>query len=342
MATTAIAFSPKEWKVCVQGETTVGTALHSAMFQLDVDSISMPSLNPTQVLDVRSSSGRTLKTIDVFTDNKLRVVEIGLSGRMHNDTSANGGHIHLLRNITDDASGDIAVAADYSPTGLVRAVTSVTATQFKSFTLAFIKPSSGYVDGGSGDTAKNMIFGGCQVSSFTLSADSGSEGGMYKWAATIQSGQVPELDSTDDLRAVVTAYASNTTQVMSSLTASQLNNVDVGLSSFSLNIDNPVVFGGTSTTGYKYINRGAECSVTCDMQVKYDDNTDEFINLYDAGTLLTDDSPLISQDATALDIDITNSIFTNVALSEGDIMMLDCSIKALSLSSTALVTINVS
>ena len=339
MATTATAYSPKEFKVAVQGETTCGTALHSGMFQLDVDSISMPSLNPTQVLDVRSSGGRTLKTTDVFTDNKLRVIEIGLSGRMHNDTSANGGHIHLLRNITDTASGNISVAHNYSPTGLVRGeTTGLTASAFKSFTLALIRPDAAV----SGNKGLNMIFGGCQVSSFTLSADTGTDGGMYKWSATIQSGQVPELASTDDLSSVVTAYANDTTQVMSSLTASQLNNVDVGLSSFSLTIDNPVVFGGTSSTGYKYINRGAECSVTCDMQVKYDDNTDEFINAYDAGTLLTDDSPLMSQDATALDIDITNSIFTNVALSEGDIMMLDCSIKALSLSTTALVTIDVS
>ena len=41
-------------------------------------------------------------------------------------------------------------------------------------------------------------------------------------------------------------------------------------------------------------------------------------------------------------IDMQNGVFTEVVYNEGDVMMLDCSIKALSLSSTALVTINVS
>ena len=57
---TSYAFSPKEWEVAVQGETTLGTAITSGMFALDVDSITMPSLNVNQSLDVRNSgTGRT-------------------------------------------------------------------------------------------------------------------------------------------------------------------------------------------------------------------------------------------------------------------------------------------
>jgi len=37
-----------------------------------------------------------------------------------------------------------------------------------------------------------------------------------------------------------------------------------------------------------------------------------------------------------------NGVFTNVALAEGDLMMLDCSIKAVDDGSTALVTFDVS
>ena len=108
-----IAFSPKEWEVAVQGETTAGTAIITAMFALDVDSISMPSLNVNQSVDVRNSGkGRTFKSSDFFQDNVMRVVEIGLSGRFHDDASAAGGHSHLLRNITGIHSGNCSV-----PTG---------------------------------------------------------------------------------------------------------------------------------------------------------------------------------------------------------------------------------
>ena len=80
------------------------------MYQLDVDSVGMPSLNVNQVLDVRSGVGRTLKDEDVFQDNTLRVVELSISGTMHNDA----GHKLLLQNICNDVSGDIAVVSDFT------------------------------------------------------------------------------------------------------------------------------------------------------------------------------------------------------------------------------------
>ena len=82
-----IAFSPKEWEVWMLGESTLGTAVTHAsnMYQLDVDGISMPSLNVNQSLDLRSGTGRTLKAKDFYQDNNLRVVEVSLSGRFHDD-----------------------------------------------------------------------------------------------------------------------------------------------------------------------------------------------------------------------------------------------------------------
>ena len=41
-------------------------------------------------------------------------------------------------------------------------------------------------------------------------------------------------------------------------------------------------------------------------------------------------------------MDIDDAVWTNVALSEGDIMMLDCSLKAVDDGSTALVTFDFS
>ena len=37
----------------------------------------------------------------------------------------------------------------------------------------------------------------------------GTDGGQYKWSATIQTGKVPDLDNSTDLSSNVTAYANN-------------------------------------------------------------------------------------------------------------------------------------
>ena len=73
MAKSGVAFSPKEFSVFIKEETAAGTsAIGTSMYQLDVDSVGFPSLNATQVLDVRSG-GRFLKDADFFQDNTMRV-----------------------------------------------------------------------------------------------------------------------------------------------------------------------------------------------------------------------------------------------------------------------------
>ena len=68
-----IAFSPKEFQIWILGEGTLGNTVNatSGMYQLDVDSISMPSLNVNQSLEVRSSGGRTFMGKDFYQDNNL-------------------------------------------------------------------------------------------------------------------------------------------------------------------------------------------------------------------------------------------------------------------------------
>ena len=63
-----IAFSPKEWEVWILGESTLGTAVtaNSGMYQLDVDSVSMPSLGLNQSIDLRNTSGRTFNDEDDY------------------------------------------------------------------------------------------------------------------------------------------------------------------------------------------------------------------------------------------------------------------------------------
>tara|TARA_R100001594_G_scaffold113158_1_gene148004 strand:- start:38 stop:238 length:201 start_codon:yes stop_codon:yes gene_type:complete len=61
-------FSPKDFKAWVIEETTTGTkpTITSGLYQLDVDSISFPSLNVNQVASVRSNTGRVAHINDFF------------------------------------------------------------------------------------------------------------------------------------------------------------------------------------------------------------------------------------------------------------------------------------
>jgi hypothetical protein len=114
------------------------------------------------------------------------------------------------------------------------------------------------------------------------------------------------------------------------------------LSSFSASLENPAVFTGVASDGYEVVSRGAEIAVTVDAQVKYDGNTKGFINSFDTQSSALSGNMFVITNNNAFGIDVQNGIFTNVGLAEGDLMMLDCSIKSVDDGTDALITFDVS
>ena len=318
MATVAHAFSPKEFKCFVISDATnAGTSgIHSSnMQQLDVDSVSYPSLNVNQVLDVRSGVGHTLKDEDFFQDNKMRVVELSLSGTLHDDA----GHRLLLANICGAAQADDTNQTIASGHKIVAQKYGAAVTNNASSLTVVIQPSD--VSNQTG-----LEFSGCVVTSFTISADAGTEGGRYKWSATLQSGKTPDLAST--AAAGSTVYANTTGTTLASASGVKVFALDAVLNSFSTTIDYPAVFTGITSTGYEVVSRGNECSVTHECQIKYDGNTKGLVNSFDTQTAALAENMFIITNNGKFGIDTANGVLTNVAYSEGDIMMLDVSIKA--------------
>ena len=318
MAIVAHAFSPKEFKCFVISDATnAGTSgIHSSnMQQLDVDSISFPSLNVTQALDVRSGVGNTLKDEDFFQDNTMRVVELSLSGTLHDDV----GHRLLLANICGAAQADDTNQTIASGHKIVAQKYGAAVTNNASSLTVVLQPSD--VSNQTG-----LEFPGMVVSNFTISADAGTEGGRYKWSATLQSGKKPDLASTS--AAGSTVYANTTTSVLSGASGVKVFALDVALNSFTTTIDYPAVFTGITSTGYDNVSRSAECAVTHDCQIKYDGNTKGLINSFDTQTAAMAENTFIIVNNGGFGIDTANGVLTNVAYSEGDIMMLDVSIKA--------------
>ena len=318
MATVAHTFSPKEFKCFVISDATnAGTSgIHSSnMLQLDVDSISMPSLNVTQSLDVRSGVGNTLKDEDFFQDNKMRVVELAISGTLHDDA----GHRLLLANICGAAQADDTNQTIASGHKIVAQKYGAAVTNNASSLTVILQPSD--VSNQTGLEMPGMV-----VTNFSISADAGTEGGRYKFSATLQSGKTPDLNST--AAAGSTAYANTTGAVLSNASGIKVFALDAVLNSFTTTIDYPAVFTGVTSTGYEVVSRGAECSVTHDCQVKYDGNTKALINSFDTQTAALAENMFIIVNNGKFGIDTANGVLTNVAYSEGDIMMLDASIKA--------------
>ena len=331
MAAVGHAFSPKEFQVWIASESINGGATGlsaSNMYQLDVDSVGMPSLNVNQVLDVRSGVGRTLKDEDVFQDNTLRVVELSISGTIHNDA----GHKLLLQNICNDVSGDIAVASNFAPDSQIYG----TAVNNSASSLTVVIKSSDHTN------QRSLEMAGMVVTNFSLSADATTEGGRYKFSATLQSGVEPDLNESS-VSAGNNVYANTTDCFLSSGTGVKVFNTDVILQSFTATIESPAVFTGfqSSPAGYQQVSRGAEIAVTAEMTVKYDGNTKGFINSFDTQTSAQSGDMFVILNNNAFGINIQNGVFTDVVYNEGDLMMLDCAIKAVDDGTDALVTFDV-
>ena len=335
MAKAGHNFSPKDFSCWVKAETVAGTSVAgSGMYALNVDSVSYPSLNVNQALDVRSG-GRFLRDDDFYQDNVLRQVELSLSGVLHNDV----GHKLLLSNICNDYSGDISVATTYAPPSIVywdgdsAAVENATAGDTLSIVIAAPDLSSPA-------NSRHLIFSGCVVTNFTISADTGTDSGRFKFSCTLATGKKPDLAGSGTIAG--TAYANSTDAFLHSSSGHLVGSLEVIMNSFTVTLDNPAIGVGAYSTGFEQMVRGTEFAITFDTQVKYDGNTKLLVNQFDTQSVPVPANCFEFTNNNAFGIDIDNGVLTNVAYSEGDIMMLDVSGKASSDGSTALIAIDVS
>ena len=311
-------FSPKDFKAWVIEEATPGTAptFTSGCYQLDVDSVAFPSLNPNQVTGIRSRSGRVLHQDDFFQDNDMRVVEVSLSGTFHVD----GGHVMLMQSV----AGNALTPASIADVEVGQTATGVTgkygvAQDNATFTLILAPPDT--TDG------YNTVLTGCMCTSFTISADSGTDGGVYKFSATISTGFNPTTN--DETAEAGNAYG-NSLIGISTLSAKKVYGLDVVMSSFDVTIESPAVYTGFSSNGYEAFGRGEEISITSNATVKYDLVTRPLYHTFNtqANHKEADFFTMTQTTAGNCSIAIPDGILTDVVFNEGDIMMLDVAMKA--------------
>ena len=323
------SFSPKNYRVAVKAESTHGSdaGITASVLYLDVDSIGFPSLNVTQAVDVKTGVGRILSETDFFQDNKAAVTEFSVSGTLHNDD----GHKLLLQNIMNSTADPLAIAYNHSPNSGVYGTTTTANTTFSTYIT-----SQDQTDG------HNVVLEGCLCTNFAITSDMGTDGGKYTYSATIQTGRVAHLDNSSTPAG--TAY-SGAPITMAGLTSGSIRVYSLTpiLSSFGVTIDSPAVFTGATSSGYEVASRASEIAVTVDAQVKYDGNTKGFISEFDTQTTANTAGNMFKMvNNNAYGVLVTSGLFTNVALSEGYLMMLDCSIKAVDDGSSDLITFDLS
>ena len=334
MAVDANAYSPKQFSFLIAEQDDFGTlnpdssgSPDNAWVAVDVDSIGSPSLNLNQVLEHRTGS-RILQATDFFQDNLAKVTEISVSG-----TATTEVLDILLNNITADTSSPYSVASNTGSQTFTTATSNQTGNQILS--ICYSSPSSG----------NTLAFKDCFCTSITLNGDMGTEGGRVKFSATFKTGSLPaDLTNTDI--AIDTAITSND-YFMSAWDADDRIVAGVAnclVNSFSTTVENDVIFAGATSTGYEVATRVGEISAVADFTIKYDANTDVlFENFHDQAAGSSEGATLMGTDATPSDgefeFKFANSVMTNVAFNEGDMMMLDVSVKAVGAgigSSTAL------
>ena len=316
------AYSSKQFSFLIAMQDDMGTlnpnssgSPDNPYLAVDVDSVGTPSLNLNQVIEPRSGS-RVLQATDFFQDNKNKVIEISVSG-----TATTEILDMLLGNITQGDTVPYGIASSGDGSTFTSGTENQTANQILS--IMYKTPATGH----------GMAFKDCFCTALSLTGDAGREGGRIKFSATFKTGSLPILNQSDI--GIDTAISQNNyfmrdwvsaQRVLAGITGVLVNN-------FTLNIENDVTFSGITSTGFEHMARVSEVVANADFNVKYDDLTDVLVeNFHDQVSGASEGATLMGTDSTPSDgefeFKFANSIITNAALSEGDVMAVDVSVKA--------------
>jgi len=336
MALLTTSYSSSAFKIAIAEQDIFGTITAAGgnnYHALDVDSISSPSLNPQQALDVRSGS-RVLQTTDFFHTKVGAISEISVSG-----TATTAALDLLLENMMSESVASASGVYSFLSNASAQSVGATDTGQVGTLlSISMISPIA----------AMDLGFKDCVVTALSLSGDAGTEGGRIKFSATFKTGSATDATQATAVGAVDTAFTAATENyTMNSWVAAQRQFVGVPnlvMSSFALNLSNDASFAGLVSTGYEIISRSGEFSATLDATLKYDANTSVFFeNFMDQATGVSEGATLLNHQAALADanfgISMPASVLTSVAFNEQAMMMMDVSIKATGGGATALVEV---
>jgi hypothetical protein len=332
MAINASFYSSKELQVGVGLDaSTVGAAFAGSFTAIESDGVTPPTFNDVK-LERRggASSGVMTATTDLFHYGKGSTIEGSVSGYLTDE---------LLNILIPNATG-IAEATDvYTVDG-----TSTSNVNFEHGDASALNKTLTFAYNGVGGVDDCVAVSGCVITSLTLSGDPNEDGGRMKFDASWISRTPKTINSTFTSTAFTMAAYSTAYVFLSDYSNHvKVANADVLLKSFSLTIDNPVIFGGfggggTDGAPQTYIRSVPEMSITANPVVKYDTNVDALWE-YARGSAdgvqaetMTSPAFQMADNATYTAgnraIQIADATVTEIGWDEGDYLGLNITLKA--------------
>ena len=324
MAFNTSAFSPKEWTIGVAEEVTVGTA-PTSFKGIDIDSISMPSINDLRVMEKRAgSTGRVLNADDLFYLEAGAEHEFSVSGTLTDD---------LIPILVENAMG-VSVASSVCLVDTAHAPAS----------FLFGATSSGghntvcFAIDGVSSPASSYTLKGCVIESLTISASASEEGGRYKFELTAKSRSPFESTAHASSVNTIAAYTENFIFLGDFTVGKEVFASEVVLDSISLTIENPVAFLGNGASGVPqgYMRSIPEFKATASCVVKFDANTAGFIDSWREQSIATPKGLYIASHATWASsaaigsMKMDNVIFAEQpSYDESDYMKLNCVLQSI-------------
>ena len=337
MAIDTSFFNAKEL-VCgvVVDASNVGTVGSATLTTIESDSLVFPTFNDIRV-DRRSGSGSGIMnaTANKYHQAEGGTVEVSVSGYMTEELYA-----ILLPNVLGQALISSSITVDGSAKTNAHFHHGDTSGVEKTLTFAF----NGVADGTQVDCA---LIRGCVITSLTLTADPNDDGGRMKFDLSAVSGIPHTLASAfTNTAATMPAMSANFVYLSEIDLFTKVHNADGLLKSFSMTIDNPVVYGGFNDTGSSlagapmaYIRSVPEMKITINPVIKYDTNFDGLWNLSRATTALTTPAFTMYDHATIGSatrfLEAADATLTNISWDEGDYLGLNIEMEVVGDTSTS-------
>lgn len=262
-------FTSKELQIGVGLDaSTVGAAFGGTYTAIESDSVTMPTFNDIKIeRRAGAGSGIMTATTDMFHYGKGATIEGSVSGFLTDELID-----ILFPNVLGVAESSNSYTVDGTTNANVNFEHNETSALTKTLTFAYKKA------GGLDDSLK---VAGCVVTSLTISGDPNEDGGRMKFDLSYISRTPKAIAGTFDTgAATIGAYSSNYVFLSDYSNHCKIDNSNVLLKSFSMTVENPVVFGGfggnaTAGAPQTYIRSIPEMSITVNPVVKYDTNVDQ-------------------------------------------------------------------
>ena len=167
------AHNPKDYRLAIKVEATLGSALITGMQEVNVDSIVLPEFNYVLLHDRRQGVGRTAKTLDVFECKK------GVRKVVQFDGIADSTVLPLLmQNAITVLIDGVEYKVPYNYTQPADLGHGETGSAIKTLTLAIISPET---------NGSTILKGGC-ITKLSLKAGGiGEENSRVKFSATYET-----------------------------------------------------------------------------------------------------------------------------------------------------------